>query len=340
MSLRLIATALGLSVTTVSRALSDYADVAEDTKRRVLAEAARIGYVPNAVARRLQKGRTDSIGVVAWLDNLGNSDTMLFDAVAAAWSRLDELELDMVLLGTGLDLERDRADRGPFKRTVRERSVDGILLLRPQIDDWRIDFLRASDFPFVVLGATEQPLPGVITIGPDTDAAAAAVVARLTELGHRAVACISPVARHQYARAHGAALRRRAAAVGLKVVLYEGPPSEDGGAETTQAVLAEPSPPTAFVYLYNRMAHGGLTALYRCGLTPGRDVAVISLGDDALLPHTRPPLTAVRTPVRDMARHGVDVLERMIRRQPPQAIPIWPAELILRDSDGPVAPAR
>jgi hypothetical protein len=135
MSLRLIAQSLGLSITTVSRALSDYSDVAEDTKRRVLDEAARIGYVPNALARRLQKGRADSIALATRIDNLGNTDTMLFDAVAATWSRLVELQLDTVLLGIGLDPERDMSEKGAFKRTVRERTVDGIILIRPTIGE-------------------------------------------------------------------------------------------------------------------------------------------------------------------------------------------------------------
>ena len=64
MSLSRIATALGLSVTTVSRALGGYRDVAEATRQRVEAEAQRIGYRANATARRLQGGRSDAVGVV------------------------------------------------------------------------------------------------------------------------------------------------------------------------------------------------------------------------------------------------------------------------------------
>ncbi len=64
MSLKAIATALGVSVTTVSRALGGYADVSASTRARVEAEARRRGYRPNTQARRLKTGKTDAVGLV------------------------------------------------------------------------------------------------------------------------------------------------------------------------------------------------------------------------------------------------------------------------------------
>jgi LacI family transcriptional regulator len=63
-TLKDLAAQLGLSITTVSRALAGYGDVAEATRQRVLRAAKEMGYVPDVTARRLQKGRTDTIGFV------------------------------------------------------------------------------------------------------------------------------------------------------------------------------------------------------------------------------------------------------------------------------------
>ncbi|MFC2037910.1 LacI family DNA-binding transcriptional regulator, partial [Chloroflexota bacterium] len=63
-TLKDLAGELGLSITTVSRALAGYGDVAEATRQRVLQAAEEMGYVPDATARRLQKGRTDTLGFV------------------------------------------------------------------------------------------------------------------------------------------------------------------------------------------------------------------------------------------------------------------------------------
>ncbi len=64
MSLKAIASVLGLSVTTVSRALNGYEDVAKHTRQRVEEEARRRGYRPNVAARRLKTGRANAVGVV------------------------------------------------------------------------------------------------------------------------------------------------------------------------------------------------------------------------------------------------------------------------------------
>jgi LacI family transcriptional regulator len=64
MSLKAIAKELGISVTTVSRALNGYDDVSQETRARVEAEAQRRGYRPNTFARRLKMGKIDAVGLV------------------------------------------------------------------------------------------------------------------------------------------------------------------------------------------------------------------------------------------------------------------------------------
>jgi LacI family transcriptional regulator len=337
MSLRLIAHALGLSITTVSRALSDYSDVSEETRRRVRTEAARIGYVPNALARRLQKGRTDSIALSAWVGDLGSTDTQLYDVITATSSKLVELQLDLVLLGSGLDPAGSDAERARFERVVCERCVDGLILVRPRIDDWRIAFLRGRGFPFVILGAVSETYEDVPVIAPDVRATAHRTIGRLVELGHRRIACVTPNLSLQFAAAHLDAFRRAAAAENVTLEVFEGAPHEEGGVEQTTAALERSEGITAFLYLYNRMAQGGLAALWSAGLEPGRDVAVITLGDNRNLPHGRPPMTAVRTPVREMSRHAVDVLVQRIASRPIEDHRAsWPTELIVRASDCPI----
>ena len=78
MSLKAIATALGVSVTTVSRALGGYADVSASTRARVEAEARRRGYRPNTQARRLKTGKTDAVGLVfLWIWSVASAGNLL-----------------------------------------------------------------------------------------------------------------------------------------------------------------------------------------------------------------------------------------------------------------------
>lgn len=335
MSLRYIAASLGLSVTTVSRALAGYSDVAEETRRRVKAEAERIGYVPNATARRLQKGRTDAIGVAAPVGPDAITDIYLYSAFAAAWGRLSELDRDLVLLPSMADATHHADASRTFRRAVEERRVDGLLLLRTHDDDWRIRYLTAANIPFVVFGAEHHDLPEVTAIGVDNEGAAEAILARLAGFGHRRMAIVVPRGDFAFARSRIEAFRTRAAILGIDLQVEPADFCEDGGRSTTSRLLAASGHPTAIVYFANRMALGGLRAISDSVLVPGRHVSVISFGDNPALVYASPPVTAVRAPIEAMARHAIDLLIGKIDGKPIEPIRRWPLTLVRRQSDGP-----
>ncbi|MDK9697843.1 MAG: LacI family transcriptional regulator [Siculibacillus sp.] len=337
MSLRYIAASLGLSVTTVSRALAGYSDVAEETRRRVKAEAERIGYVPNAIARRLQKGRTDAVGVVAPAGSDAISDAYLYTAIISAWGRLSELDRDLVMLPSNSNGGRGSESR-MLRRAVEERRVDGLLLLRTRRDDWRLPYLRAANFPFVVFGARHEDMPDVTAIGIDDEMATDEVLARLAAFSHRRVALIAPDGEYAFADSRKLAFAERAAAHGLQLLPITAEFSEDGGRAVTSRLLSMADHPTAFVYFANRMALGGLLAISDSILVPGRHVSVISYGDNPNLLYASPPVTAVRAPVEAMMRHAVDVLIGEIEGKPVEPIRCWAPTLVRRQSDGPRTP--
>lgn len=340
MSLRQIATALGLSVTTVSRALADYADVAEETRRRVRAEAERIGYVPNVVARRLQKGRLDAIGVAAPSGPGAMEDSYLYSSFVGAWSRLAEKEQDLVLLPMGDDARGTvpEATAGQaFNRAIEERRVDGVILVRAQRDDPRVEALLRVGLPFVVLGAELRTMPEVVAIGTDNGDAAEQICARLQDFGHDAVTCVAPNGDLDFAFSRLEHLEAEAKRRNMKFDRVLSYMAEDGGRAATEAILAagDGRPPSALVYITNRMAIGGLTALAANAVLPGRDVSVISFGDSATLQYGKPATTAIQAPSFDMARHAVDVVLAMRDGRPVEPIRSWKTTLVARESDGP-----
>ncbi len=336
MSLRYIAASLGLSVTTVSRALAGYADVAEETRRRVKEEAERIGYVPNAIARRLQKGRADAIGVVAPAGPDALSDGYLYAAFTSAWSRLSEMDRDLVMLPSLSEGDRNGKEYRTFRRAVEERRVDGLLLLRTHRDDWRIPYLHAAKIPFIVFGAVHAGMPDVTAIGIDNVDAADVVLTRLARFGHRRIALVVPDGDYDFATSRLEAFAQFADGTDLELSVATGAFSEDGGCGATARLLAAEDPPTAIVYFTNRMAIGGQRAFSGSPLVSGRHVSVISFGDNISLHYASPPMTAVRAPIEAMVRHAVDVLVAGSEGRPIEPIRRWPVSLIERQSDGPL----
>ena len=98
MSLKAIAKELGISVTTVSRALNGYDDVSQETRARVEAEAQRRGYRPNTFARRLKMGKIDAVGLVFPTSSSPLTSNVFFDMVGKISHELARYEIDLLLI--------------------------------------------------------------------------------------------------------------------------------------------------------------------------------------------------------------------------------------------------
>jgi LacI family transcriptional regulator len=154
MSLKAIASELGLSVTTVSRALNGYEDVAEETRKRVEAEAQRRGYRPNSAARRLKTGRANAVGLVFPASTSPVSDCRFSEMLLTFVQRLAQLEIDLLLLV-------DKAQDGPrtLTRLLRSRVLDALIVTHTLPQDERLLSLQQKNFRFLALGRSDLPQP-------------------------------------------------------------------------------------------------------------------------------------------------------------------------------------
>ena len=136
MSLKAIAKELGISVTTVSRALNGYDDVSQETRARVEAEAQRRGYRPNTFARRLKMGN------------------VFLEMVGEISHELARYEIDLLLIA-----DDEQADKHGYMRMVQSRRVDALIVAHTLDDDPRLIQLLSSGFPFLALGRSRLPQP-------------------------------------------------------------------------------------------------------------------------------------------------------------------------------------
>src|SRR2546421_216209 len=138
MSIVLLARDLGLSISTVSRALNGYHDVAPATKQRVLKRAREIGYRPNPGARRLKSGRSSLVGVIL----PAASDGVRFvDSVASSLLGGVEVELEnggyglIATMQTRNDLVRLR-EKGYARALAKHRiAPDRLLMLNGDLSE-------------------------------------------------------------------------------------------------------------------------------------------------------------------------------------------------------------
>jgi DNA-binding LacI/PurR family transcriptional regulator len=163
-----VAEQAGVAPMTVSYSFNHPARVAEATRARVLEVAARLGYRPNSTARALRSGRVNQLGVV-----VGERLSYLFDDPQAAQflAGITEVCVDEDL---GVVLIPTRGDASDADR-VLSAAVDGYVLWTTVADDPVLAAVAGSGRPAAIQGGPAHP--GLVCIGADDRAAAAAVAA-------------------------------------------------------------------------------------------------------------------------------------------------------------------
>jgi LacI family transcriptional regulator len=332
MSLVRIARSLGLSVTTVSRALGGFSDVAAATRERVIAEAKRIAYQPNRAARALRRGRSAAVGVVLPTAPGQFDDPFFLWFLAAVGPRLAKASLDLLVMAAPPGAEEMRA----YRHLVEARRVEGVLLARTRLADERVEWLQARGVAFVTHGRTRAVRPHA-WVDVDGAAAFSAAVHRLAGAGHRRIALLNAPSRYFFAVDRAAGWRAGLAACGLPAAaLREAEPTEENGYRLAHDLLAGAEPPTALLCATDRLAVGALHATAAAGLSPGRDVSIIGYDDLPAAGWVRPTLTTFAQPTDEAGARAVDLLLRRIAGEDAAGLNVLlQARLVVRDSDGP-----
>lgn len=333
-TIRDVAKRLNLSITTVSRALDGYDDVAEETRERVVRTAQEMGYVPSRAARQLRRQRADAIGYILPTTGPRFADPFFSEFMAGLGDAATSHNFDL-LVSTAPPLEA--AEQALYQHWVRSRRVDGIVLSRMRLHDWRVEYLAESKFPFVSLGRTAMAVDHPY-IEVDGRAGFAALVEHVARRGHRRIAYIGapPDLKLQADRLAG--YREGLEATGIApddALVAEADLTRLGGYQAARRLLALPDPPTAILGANDLTAIGALRAAHERGLVVGRDLAAAGYDGIEDAEHTQPPLTTLNQPVYDIARRLVEMLVKLITGEPltERQVLLRP-ELIVRESTG------
>ncbi len=333
MNLKALAAHLGLSQATVSRALNGYTTINAETRDRVLAAAARLGYQPNQSARALATGRADAIGIVFPADENPLLDPHFLEFLAGAAEAGAASDLSINLVATSPQDEIAR-----YERLARARQVDGFIVNAPLVTDPRIDVLRRMGAPFVVHARTRVDSP-YAWLDIDNRGAFERATRLLIEFGHARIALLNGDTKFSYAAERLAGYDAALAEAGLAIdpaLSVAGPMTEEVGYRETRRMLAGEKAPTAILCGSMLVALGCLRALRDAGLDVPRDCSVIAHDDvfpfitpDSLLPK----LTTTRSPIRQHGRRIVAMLMALIAGAEPESQQeLLPMELVMRDS--------
>lgn len=335
MNLKQLSEHLGLSKTTVSRALNGFSDVSEETRRRVEEAARRFDYAPNASARQLATGRAGALGLVFPVGGSLLVDPVLAEFVAGLADGAARDGADLLLSAAP-----DGEDLG-YRRLARARAVDAIVLVAPKVEDLRVRLLSHLGLPAVVHGRTASSIPYAF-LDIDNEGGFRRATEMLAGFGHQRIALIAgdpalAAAEHRLAGWVGGLTAR-----GLprdEALLVTGALGEEAGYRGARRLLERPEPPTAFLCASLVVAAGCCRAIRDRGLTIGADVSVVAHDDGiaAIRPEAQlPALTTTFSPIRAAGVRIAELAAALMRGTDPANLQeVWPVDLIFRDSAQP-----
>ena len=333
-TIREVAKKLKLSITTVSRALDGYDDVAAKTRQRVIRTARAMGYVPSRAARQLRRQRADVIGYILPTSGPQFTDPFFSEFIAGLGDEATSNNFDLLVSTAVPDTT---AERQIYARWVQSRLVDGMVISRVRLRDWRARYLGKNSFPFVAHGHTLLSLKFPY-IEMDSRWGVEILVKHLVERGHRRIAYIGAPARLtlQADRLAGYQNGLSVAQIAFdETLVAEGDLTRAGGYQAALRLLDFPQPPTAIIGVNDLTAAGAMRAARERGLIVGRDIAIAGYDGTDDSEHMQPPLTTLKQPVYEIARRLVKMLlARIEGKELSEPQLVLKPELIVRASTG------
>lgn len=338
MNLKELSQNLGLSQTTVSRALNGYPEVSAKTRERVEQAAKKFNYRPSTRAKGLATGKALAIGHVIPLSTKHEMVNPIFgDFIAGAGETYSREGYEMIL-----SIVDDAQEAQVYRGLNARKSVDGIVVHGPRMNDSRIPLLTELGLPFAVHGRASGCDLSYTWLDVNNRSAFERATSYLTDLGHRRIALINGLEFMDFAYRRRVGYEAALANAGVAVdpaLMRSDEMTEGFGYVSARDMLRAAQPPTAIVCSSMISALGVRRAIDEAGLQMGRDVSVVTHDDELSYLKNgddRPIFTATRSSVRDAGRQLAEMLLHAIAHpEQPRQTKLLEAELIVGQSTGP-----
>lgn len=323
-TLGMVAEHAGVSPSTVSRVLNGTAEVSGDKRAAVERAVAKLGFVPNPVARGLAGGRTLSIGVITQA-----IDSPFYGAA------LRGIEVALSVAGYSPLFMSGRWQPNEEARcldVLRSRRVDGVIVLTGRLSDSALRSVARS-LPVVVTGRSLKAT-NLLALEFDNREGARQATQHLIDLGHRRIAFIGGVAEHPDAIERQQGYRSAIEAAGLRfepALVVPGAFTEHSGLLAVEQLLERRARFSAIFAANDQMAIGAALGLYRHGRRVPDDVSLVGFDDVAEALYMVPPLTTVHHPIHELGEQAARAILGLLAGERP-TVEVPAPRLIVRES--------
>ncbi|MDX5474404.1 MAG: LacI family transcriptional regulator [Bacillaceae bacterium] len=326
-----IAKAAGVSVTTVSRALNGYSDVNEKTRAKIIKVAKDLNYSPNTVARTLVMKKSKTIGLlVSDMNREGVKDNFTFEVLCGINEASAELGYDLVLFSTTSTKQKEKT----YTQLCRERRVDGVIIQGIKINDPYLMEVVNSDIPCVLVDIPiESDTVGYVTTNNMEGAKIA--TQHLINLGHKNIAMINGHNKADVSKrrleGYYEALKENKLPMNIEWI-KDGEFTEDRAEKVAHELIINHPNVTAIFCASDLMAFGALKAAKKLNKKVPEDISIIGYDDITLASYSSPSLTTIRQDKFMMGYEAAILLINMLEGEIQSHIKVLPTQLIHRES--------
>lgn len=286
-----VAQAAGVSAQTVSRVLNDRPDVSMETRLRVQKIIEQMGYSPNLFARNLSRGRSNSIGVIAYgLSYFGPSRVLI-----GIEGKINELNFSLALNLID-DFIPSQIDHILYE--LLSRRVEGIIWAVPAIEeysDWLAEKFSKIQTPVVYIN--KGPTDSDFVVAMDNKLGGKLATAHLMAQGYRRIAIITGPSRWWETQERLAGWREvvtDAGYVNIDELIVEGDWNAPSGSAGLKTLFAKDPNIDAVFVSNDQMALGAMQASRELGKSIPQDLGIVGFDDIPEAAYFYPPLTTIR----------------------------------------------
>jgi LacI family transcriptional regulator len=321
-----VAQRAGVSIGTASKALNGRGQLRAETRDRVLAAAAELGFQPNALARGLLSGRSYTVGLVT-SDSFGRFS---LPVLLGAEEALGAGQISVFLCDSRGDPVREQH----YVRTLLSRRVDGLIVTGRRVEP-RPPIGLPAGLP-VVYAVPPSTVDDDISVLPDDAGGARQAIEHLVATGRQRIGHLTGPAGHLAARVRADAATAALAAAGLAPAggtVHFGQWSEEWGRQAA-GILLRAVPDTDAIFCgSDQVARGAADRLRESGRRVPDDVALVGFDNwDVMVLACRPPLTTVDRNLHAVGRLAAEHLLAAIDGNPRAGKHTVPATLVVRES--------
>lgn len=329
-----VAKKVGVSRATVSLVLNKSTKVkpSEQTRKHVLRVAEELGYKPNAAARMLVSGYTETIGLVIPDETILPHDGFISQFILGMGQVARDSGYHILIEGVGTEPLVD-----PYANLVATRRIDGMIIISPRENDpYLVDTIE-SGFPVVLAGHTGHAKE--YSVAADVGESIRHIVDHLVGLGHRQFGSV-PFSNEYYAAtserlsAIRSALKRHNISLPDEHVMC-GNFTAESGFRATKRLIEQSSHITAILCGNDTVALGAMSAIQSAGLSVPEDISIVGVDDLPFSEMLSPPLSTVRLDGQQIGSIAVQTLIQLMRNEvPSKRTVLLPSKPIIRSSCG------